>query len=84
MALSSGGSEELCPAPRRYFKEGRRCHVNTTFKLIWQAWRSRLGYSLTVISLHLLRLIRAWQGMGLILCSAALTSKAQHNVGIKA
>lgn len=69
MALSSGGSKELCP--------GLRCHVNNTFKLIWWPWRSSLGYPLGIIPLHLLRLIRAWQGMGLILCLVALIPTAQ-------
>lgn len=74
------------PCSEEVFQAAISCHLNNTFKIILQAQSLRVSYSLGIIFLHLLKKIRAWQGMGLILCCAALIQKCRAcgNVVIKA
>lgn len=58
------------PCSEEVFQVGISCHLNNTFKIISQAQSLRFSYSLGIILLHLLKKIRAWQGMGLMLCSS--------------
>lgn len=61
MVLSSGGSKELFPAPRRYCKEGKRCHVNNTFKLTLVGTDVKTGL---LIRNNLTPLVETDQGLG--------------------